>query len=562
MQPRNAGHKSHAGEVRRFWATILLVSVTCAPLARADDLASRVVIVANSDDAGSVEIANYYAKQRGIPAANIIALPMPTAETITWREFVLAVWQPLQDELIRRQWIDGIAMQLVDAVGRRKVAFSGHRISYLVVCRGVPLRINQDPALATAPLNGPVSRQLDTNQAAVDSELSLLAYGPYDINGFVKNPLFENQAPADLIEGTVIKVARLDGPSVEDVHGMIDGALEAERTGLIGRTYVDVKGPYPEGNQWMEAIIKQLTAMDFAPEVHRPNGTFPATARFDAPAIYFGWYAPNLNGPFALPGFRFAPGAIAVHIYSFSAATLRSDRSGWCGPLIARGAAATTGAVFEPYLSFMHHLDDLLAALARGETLGDAAYYALPVLSWQNVLIGDPLYRPFKRDLADQWAHREQLPGTLAGYVALRELQVLQREGKTAEAEQLARREQRERPSLAVGVALGEILEAKGDRRAAAQALGFAEHLREVPPNQWALLQTAAVLLAHTGDSTSAIRVYENLLAMKDLPDTLRLDWMRQAAKTAAAAGDLQRSINWENAAAREAGKVPKKGGP
>lgn len=541
---------------------ILLAFACAAPLRADDEVAARVVIVANADQADSLAIANYYAKQRGIPPANIIALPMPTAETISWREFVLSVWQPLQDELIRRGWIDGIPMQLVDGTGRRKVAFSGHRLSYLVLCRGVPLRINHDPALVTAASSEIIPRPLDTNQAAVDSELSLLAYGPYNINGYVKNPLYQQAAPSDLVEGMVIKVSRLDGPSEESVRGMIDGALQAERDGLIGRAYVDVKGPHAEGNQWMEAIVRQLTDMDFAPEVNLQGGTFPATARFDAPAIYFGWYAANANGPFGLPGFRFAPGAIAVHIHSFSAHTLRSDRSGWCGPLIARGAAATTGAVFEPYLGFMHHLDELLEALARGDRLGDAAYFSLPVLSWQNVLIGDPLYRPFKRDLATQWVHRRQLPRVLQPYVVLRELQRLQREGRAGEIEQLARREQRESPSLALGIALARMLEAKGAKPAAAQALGFASLLRDVPTNQWALLQTAAALLEQVGTPNSAVQIYEHLLALNGLPAALRLDWTREAARTAAAAGDLQHAIRWEQEAARLGGERHEKGGP
>jgi hypothetical protein len=32
----------------------------------------------------------------------MIALPLSTAETITWREFVTTLWQPLQDELVAR----------------------------------------------------------------------------------------------------------------------------------------------------------------------------------------------------------------------------------------------------------------------------------------------------------------------------------------------------------------------------------------------------------------------------------------------------------------------------
>ncbi|MFI5335618.1 MAG: TIGR03790 family protein [Opitutales bacterium] len=562
MQPRQIQSDPHAGGVRKLVAILIGVLLSGWVARAADDVASRVIILANADDADSVRIARYYAQRRAVPPANIIALSMPTAETISWRDFVLAIWQPLQDELIRRQWIDGIPMSLFDNVGRRKVAFSGHRISYLVVCRGVPLRLANDPALQGGPPVTPDRPEFRTNQSAVDSELSLLAYGSYTINGFVQNPLYNIPKPPDLIAGTVVKVSRLDGPTPEDVIGLIDGTLEAEANGLIGRAYVDVKGPYTQGEGWLENIVKQLAALHFPAEVNRQPGTFPTGVRCDAPALYFGWYAPNLNGPFALPGFRFAPGAITLHIQSFSAQTLHSDTSGWCGPLVARGAAVTCGAVNEPYLQFMHYPQMLLEALARGETVGDAAYYALPVLSWQNVLVGDPLYRPFKRPLAEQWAHRAELPARLAPYVTLREMHRLVDAGHADEAVALARGEQKDRPSLAVGVGLAELLQARGDKPGMAQAVGFAPYLKSVPTNDWALLWSAAQLLEAAGHPREALTVDETLFSLDGVPASLRLTWLAAAAKTAATTGDKQRMITLQQAAAQLSVPPKNEGGP
>lgn len=528
-------------------------------LAQEDDVSRRVVVLANADDPDSLRIAAHYAKARDIPAENIIALPLPKAETIAWREFVVGIWQPLQDELIRRGWIDATPMRLIDELGRRKVAPSGHRLSYLVVCRGVPLRINHDAALFDASPGKTERSEFRTNRSAVDAELSLLAQGTYAINGFVPNPLFRVKQPSSLLAGTVIKVARLDGPAAADVIAMIDGAIEAEANGLIGRAYVDVQGPHAQGNNWMESIVKALTAADFAPDTHRGSGTFPSSARMDAPAVYMGWYAGNVNGPFVLPGFRFAPGSIAVHIHSFSAQTLRSDSQAWCGPFVARGVAATTGAVFEPYLQMMHHLDLLMEALLRGECWGDAGYYALPVLSWQNVLLGDPLYRPFKRDLDWQLQHRDKVPPLLGTYVVLRELQRLRSAGKADEAEKLARREMRARPALALGVDLGRMLLDKGDRQGAAMALGFAAHLRTVKSGEWALLQQAAAMLVEADAAGPGVQVYENLLAQAGMPNDLRMNWMKLAAKAAATSGDLARAVRWEQEAARLGGEQAQK---
>ena len=64
--------------------------------------ADGVILLANSADPDSLRIARHYAAVRRVPEANIIALPLPLAETISWSEFVVTLWQPLQDELIRR----------------------------------------------------------------------------------------------------------------------------------------------------------------------------------------------------------------------------------------------------------------------------------------------------------------------------------------------------------------------------------------------------------------------------------------------------------------------------
>ncbi|MBK8857066.1 MAG: TIGR03790 family protein [Opitutaceae bacterium] len=530
----------------RFLRLLLLLApwVAGAAVPVADEAAARLIIVANADDADSLRIACHYAEKRGVPAGNIVALPMPAAETITWREFVLSVWQPLQDELVRRRLIDGIAMKASDEAGRRKYAMSGHGLSYLVTCRGVPLRIDHDPALTGAPplVDQPEFR---TNRGAVDSELSLIASGNYNLNGFVRNPCFLGEQP-NFESAQIVKVARLDGPTAADVLAMIDRTIAAEHTGLLGRAYVDMGGPHKQGDSWFESVARQLQEQDFDLEVHREGGTFPRSARFDAPALYFGWYATDVTGPFTLPDFRLPPGAIALHIHSYSANSLRTATQAWCGPLVARGASATFGAVYEPYLELMHQPHLLLRRLLQGATLGDAAYYALHCLSWQNVLVGDPLYRPFARSLAAQWAERDKLPVLLQPYVALREIRRLQNANKPEDALTLARSEQKRQPSLAVGVALAQMLAEAGDRPGAAAALGFARLLPANRSDEWGLLRQAAVMLADNGDAVRAVEVYRNLFNAQALPDDLRLAWLRDAARTANVANNLNQAVVWQ----------------
>ena len=527
-------------------AKTLTAALALAACARGSGLADRVVVVANGDAPDSVAIADHYADVRGVPRANVIVLRMPVSETITWGEFVASVWQPLEDELVRRGWIDAIAMNLIDDVGRRKYAVSGQRIAALVVCRGVPLRIAHDPARyrEVKPLTD--YPEFRTNAGAVDSELSLLAQPDYPINASVPNPLFKNPKPTDSERAQVVEVARLDGPTAGDALGLVDLAVQAERTGLLGRAYVDIAGPHELGDRWLEATAAAISGLGYDLSVSRGPGTLPSAARFDAPALYFGWYAQDLDGPFALPGFRFPPGAIAVHIHSFSAQTLRSDTEGWCGPLVARGVTATVGNVFEPYLEYLHRPDLLVEALARGENLADAAYYALPVLSWQSILVGDPLYRPFAVPLSAQSGDLSGLPPRLAGYAVIRRMLALDAAGRPGEAIGAGKEGMRRVPGLALGLALARRLEASGEGELAVGVIVEAARSAGATASDWALIREAASFLADHGRAPEAIGLYRRLFAISGIPPSVSFPWLQEARTVALAAGDSAQAAEWQ----------------
>ncbi|HVT73380.1 MAG TPA: TIGR03790 family protein [Lacunisphaera sp.] len=511
----------------------------------ADDLAARVIIVANAREPDSVHLAEFYAGQRGVPPANIVALPLPEAETITWREFIDQVYQPLQDELYRRGWLEGTATSLVDKLGRKRYGFTGHRLSYLVTCRGVPLRIFNDPTLLPAKPPAQIPAQFNKNESAVDSELSLLAQSGYDITATVRNPLFAAENPSELDAEMVVKVCRLDGPTFDAARQLVTSALAGEATGLIGRSYLDQGGPVAEGDRWLRLVENQLAELGFDGDVERTDAPLAATSRFDAPVLYFGWYAGKLNGPFARDGFMFPAGAIAMHIHSFSASTLRSATEGWCGPLVARGVAVTVGNVFEPYLELTHRPNLLLGALSRGRNFGDAAYYALPVLSWEAVAIGDPLYRPFKVSLEAEEANRAKLTPLQAAYVVMRRANLLARQGQKGGALALLRDELLANPSLPLGLAVARHALAGDDARTAVNALKFVALLKQFRPEDWVLAREAAGILAAHDDRQSALQIYQ-VLQLTEAPGLeARKALLKEARDTAAAAGDLQLSIEF-----------------
>jgi len=88
----------------------------------------------------------------------------------------------------------------------------------------------------------------------------------------------------------------------------------------------------------------------------RPD-VFPANYPIRNAAFYYGWYTENAYGPFTDPNFYFNKGAVACHIHSFSAATVRDAGKFWAGPLLARGATAVLGNVYEPFLALTPNLD-------------------------------------------------------------------------------------------------------------------------------------------------------------------------------------------------------------
>ena len=508
-------------------------------------LSARVLVLANSADAASVRLARYYMEKRQVPAAILVTLSMPVDETITWRQFIDSIYQPAQDELIKRGWIQAIETSLTDKIGRKKYAISGHRIAYLVVCRGVPLRVEHDQAAYDATPPYPANSQFRTNSGAVDAELALLAQSGYAINAFVPNPLFRKANPTFIDEAQVVKVSRLDGPTYDDAAALVDNALKAEQQGLIGRAYVDIGGPHPDGDKWLENTARQLDELEFDLEIDHQPAVFPSTARFDAPAFYFGWYAGALCGPFAQPGFRFPPGAIALHIHSFSAETLHSVSAGWCGPLVARGVTATFGNVHEPYLTFTHQPHLIMQALAEGMNLGDAAFFALPVLSWQAVAIGDPLYRPFAVSSADQWKRRRELPDELFPYVVFRELRRLEKAGQTAQAAKVAAEELRARPSLVLALRTAEEFKASGDTAGAVREIGRVLPLRSLALSLVPVAAEAAQFCAENGAPQNAVELYRTLFALESLSTEERLRLLPPAIKAAEAAGASETRALW-----------------
>ena len=89
---------------------------------------------------------------------------------------------------------------------------------------------------------------------------------------------------------------------------------------------------------------------------------------------------------------------MGFHIASFEAVSLHDPNSTeWCPALLMHGITATLGPVAEPYLPAFPEPKAFFNELFEGRCLVEAYYRTNPFNSWQMLLLGDPLYRPFRK---------------------------------------------------------------------------------------------------------------------------------------------------------------------
>jgi uncharacterized protein (TIGR03790 family) len=241
------------------------------------------------------------------------------------------------------------------------------------------------------------------SEASVDSELSLLYWGNYELYRWQPNML--NPAIASKLKPPLppmtLMVARLDGPTPAIAAALVDRALQGESEGLKGTFYIDASAAqrgrgglyklYDESLEKLAGGLKEHTTamvvLNTSAELFKP-GECP-----DA-AMYCGWYSPSKY----IDSFSWAPGAVGYHITSFGAQGLhKQDSVNWCKCMLEKGIAATLGPVSEPYLHSFPPPEDFFRVFLSGRmSLVESYYRTNPFTSWRMILLGDPLYNPFR----------------------------------------------------------------------------------------------------------------------------------------------------------------------
>ena len=381
--------------------------------------AANVLLVVNQGSPDSVKIGEHYARVRSIPAEQVVQLNFPVGEVITRAAYQQFIEQPLST------WFHKHAAH--------------DRILYIVLTKGLPLRVD-----------GTMGRTGTTS--SVDSELTLLYRRMTGVTaapqGQIDNPYYLGAEPVAKAtrfshrEHDIFLVTRLDGFTTADVIGMIDRGLKAAPAGQI---VLDQKAELPPApaETWLKNAAVALNGQGFGEQTILETTTRP----FSGTEPVIGYYSWGSNDP-ALRArttpLNFAPGAIAAMFLSSDARTFQEPPLQWIsgdsrdpqrvyagssqaltGDLIRSGVSGAAGYVAEPFGDGAVRHELLFPAYVAGFNLAEAFYLATPYLSWQSIVVGDPLCSPFaaRRTVTDDTAPPALDPATeLPAYFAARRL--------------------------------------------------------------------------------------------------------------------------------------------
>jgi uncharacterized protein (TIGR03790 family) len=382
---------------------------------------NQILIIANCDSSNSVRIAEYYCDKRSVPKDNILPLHLGAelTEEISREDYENKLVAPIRRKIHGPEFFGKIRCLLttygvpIKVGGRGLLKGQEETLRQLQKSarqerdklEQLQLSASADAAGQRKKVEAKLTRlqsaidSIDGKEtsASVDSELSMVLFEGYELYRWQENRLKD----MPYWDFKSLMVSRLDGANAQIAQQLVDKALTAEKNGLKGAAYIDSRGiaddkkPYSFGcfDQSLRDLADVLRGQTAMTVIEEKTDALFSSGQCPETAIYCGWYSVKKY----IDAFDFLDGAIGYHIASWEAIDLRDANSPqWCPAMLADGITATLGAVAEPYLSSFPQPKPFFEELLNGSCLVEAFYHTKPFNSWQLVLIGDPLYTPFR----------------------------------------------------------------------------------------------------------------------------------------------------------------------
>lgn len=343
---------------------------------------NEVVIIVNNNSDISKEIGYYYADKRNISYENICLIETSTSE------------------VINRNTYNDIEDQVKTFMSENNLIES---IKYLVTTKQVPLKVSG------------TSDYFSGNCSSLDSEIALI-FSPMESgnDGKYNNPYFnENNHFERNNNDGIYLVNRLTGKNVNDAKALVDRAISAENN-ISGKCYFDADSAMTDGYKGYDDNINESfyyvndnydfdcgleesskdIGLDGAKyNIYSSKNLTSANETATDAMLYWGWYS---NSSY-YDSFNWSVGAVGQRLHSVNAASFNSNH--WCSGAISDGITGTMGNVYEPWLDAAHYPTIFFERILDGYNFAEASYMSQPYLSWQSVVIGDPLYTPYRLDI-------------------------------------------------------------------------------------------------------------------------------------------------------------------
>src|SRR5438094_7484496 len=169
--------------MKHFWSFLLLFVILLLDAAAEQPLAQSTIVLYNKAVPDSVELAKFYAEQRGIAADHLIGLTCSIEEEISREDYDVTIVEPLREIFKQRHW------WMLNEPPKQPPVVDASTIHFVAVIKGIPLKIRSTATYSgDQPRPGPIGSR---NEASVDSELAVLAFYSRQISGVTPNPYFQ-----------------------------------------------------------------------------------------------------------------------------------------------------------------------------------------------------------------------------------------------------------------------------------------------------------------------------------------------------------------------------------